>query len=80
MMNYQEKQKIQTPADKEPVRMGVISERTEDGLYLVQFDGETEASGKPYPALYTGYTPAAGDRVACLRARGSYIILGKYGG
>jgi hypothetical protein len=53
---------------------------TEDGLVQVQFDGASEASGKGYPSLLVGSGPAVGDRVACIRTRGSYIVLGAYGG
>lgn len=64
--------------EQESVRLGIITGTTEDGLYLVRFDGADAASGKGYPALVTGYTLTTNDRVACMRVRGSYIILGKY--
>lgn len=67
-------------AGGESIRLGAVTGITEDGLIQVQFDGAAEASGKGYPALQTGADPAVGDRVACIRTRGSYIVLGKFGG
>ena len=59
------------------VRLGVVSEITEAGLYVILFDGATVTSGKGYPAIQTGSPAAVGDRVACIRARGSYIVMGR---
>lgn len=64
----------------ETVRLGSVTGITEDGLIQVQFDGASETSGKGYPGLRSGAIPAVGDRVACIRTRGSYIVLGAYGG
>lgn len=80
MLNYQGKEKLRKREKAaEPVRLGVVGE-VKPGGCTVRFDGEETASGKVYPAIYTGVSLVPGDRIACLRARGSYIILGKYGG
>jgi len=59
------------------VRLAVIAGTDGNGLFTVRFDGDEASSGKGYPAILTGYTLTEGDRVACVRVRGSYIILGK---
>jgi hypothetical protein len=61
------------------IRLGTAVSVTEDGLWLVRFDGAEEASGKGYPVLRNADI-GEGDRVVCLRTGGSYIVLGAYGG
>lgn len=78
MLSYTNKERLRRPL-RDPIRLGAVVGITEDGLVQVQFDGASEASGKGYPVLQ-GQPVAVGDRVACVRTRGSYIILGAYGG
>ena len=75
-----EKYNQEAKREREAVRLGAVTEITEDGLYVILFDGSDAPSGKGYPAILTGIPPGVGDRVACIRARGSYIVMGKIGG
>ncbi len=77
MLSFAERERMRRPG-RETVRLGVIAAITDEGLYQVQFDGASAASGKGYPAIKTGNVISEGDRVACMRVRGSYIILGAY--
>ncbi len=77
-MNYQESQKLQSSGRSTYIRLGEITEVTADGRYRILFDGEPNASSKAYTALRTGYELLVGDRVACARVSGSWLILGSY--
>lgn len=77
-MNYQEAQELQSTRRYTYIRLGEIVEVTEDGRYRILFDGEKAASTKSYTAIRTGYEMLAGDRVACARVSGSWLILGSY--
>lgn len=76
MLTKTEKQKNKN-AEEFSVRLAVIAGTAENGLFTVRFDGAETSSGKGYPAILTGYAMAVGDRVACMRVSGSYVILGK---
>ena len=52
-----------------------IAAVTDSGVKLI-FSGEDTATVKSYRYLES-YTPAADDRVACLKCGGSYLVLGK---
>lgn len=77
-MNYQESQKLQSSGRSTYIRLGTVEEVSEDGRCRIKFDGEEKASGKFYLALRTGVEILAGDRAACARVSGSWLILGTY--
>lgn len=57
------------------IRFGIVSDI--DGRPKVQFDDETEASGRRYPYL-SSYTPMLDDRVMLIRGgSGTWVVVGK---
>lgn len=73
--SYQEKQQLLPKKEVDTVRLGSIVSSTDAG-YTVLFDGEDESSGKAYPVIVAGVL-SVGDRVACIAAKGSWIVLGR---
>jgi microcystin-dependent protein len=62
-----------------PIRLAVIDPAyTGTGDPKVRFEGEASVGLRTY--VYTGSTPAAGDRVAMLPVGNSYIVLGELDG
>lgn len=68
-----------TPSSGDGVRFGTVTALFPTVLTAkVQFDGESAASEKQY-AYMAHYSPTVNDRVALMRAGGTWLILGKIG-
>lgn len=59
---------------RRPTRLGTVTAASGPAL-TVRFDGEENASGRPYPRLKT-YTPAVGERVLLLAVGATYVAVG----